>query len=321
MFRVTAAIGSLLFVTTLAAEPARMSGQAIRAAVVGSTIEIDTPLGTKLPLRFAEGGQVSGEAGGLSFYLGSATDTGRWWIANDRLCQRWSKWFDGEVQCLELRQDGERYLWRRDDGKTGTATITTKTVTAMAAASATTERSAIIAPMPRSTSKAPSLRVAGAPVQSENDSGNQVAPAAARTARPIEPVPERSAAAADAAAPAHHPLPAPDRLLPPATKSTRPETAAVAKPPAATPTFRVAGVAEFDVLYVRGGPSPDHAAVGWIPPYGRGVRVVGLCRQEWCPIQHRDLDGWVNRYYLVQEFPSQGAQRLAPTPVSMQATP
>ena len=65
--------------------------------------------------------------------------------------------------------------------------------------------------------------------------------------------------------------------------------------------FRIVGVRHDDVLNVRIGPSEYHAAIGSISPKGRGIAIIGGCLDEWCPIQHRSMKGWVNRYYLVMD--------------------
>ncbi len=66
-------------------------------------------------------------------------------------------------------------------------------------------------------------------------------------------------------------------------------------------TFRVAGVHPRDVLNVRAGPSEYHEPVGVIPPFGRGVVMIGACQGLWCPVRHGRTTGWVNRYYLMAE--------------------
>src|SRR6478736_2776735 len=65
-------------------------------------------------------------------------------------------------------------------------------------------------------------------------------------------------------------------------------------------TFRVVYVAPDDVLNMRAGPSVGYPVVGRIPPGGRGVRVVGRCR-EWCPVVYNGASGWVNPAYLAPE--------------------
>ena len=123
MYHRVAFFGSVCMATVAVAEPAELSGRTLSEIVPGAMVQLDTPLGTKLPVRYAANGLITGEAGGLAWFLGSATDRGRWWIAGDRLCHKWFKWFDAEVQCLKLQRDGQQLYWSRDDGKTGTATL------------------------------------------------------------------------------------------------------------------------------------------------------------------------------------------------------
>jgi hypothetical protein len=73
--------------------------------------------------------------------------------------------------------------------------------------------------------------------------------------------------------------------------------------------FRVAGVELGDKLYVRSGPSEFHPAVGGIPSDGRKVKIIGECRELWCPVRHGSIVGWVNRYYLAEEVASREAAR------------
>lgn len=124
MLRPLVAIGCIVASAAAVAEPARLSGEAIKKTLVGGVLEFDTPVGTKIPVRITGDGLVSGQAGALAAYLGAARDRGRWWIADDRLCVKWFRWFDAEARCLDIRQDGERLFWREQGGKTGTATIT-----------------------------------------------------------------------------------------------------------------------------------------------------------------------------------------------------
>jgi hypothetical protein len=67
------------------------------------------------------------------------------------------------------------------------------------------------------------------------------------------------------------------------------------------PSFRVTRVAGDDALIVRSGPSEYHPSVGVIPPDGKGVLIIGVCRDLWCPVRHRHSIGWVNRYYLADD--------------------
>jgi hypothetical protein len=123
MFRYVVASCCVLYSASAAAEPSKLSGEAIKEIVAGAVLEVDTPLGLKVPLRYSEDGRVNGEARGLAYILGSQSDTGKWWVSSDRLCHKWTKWFDGVLQCLRISQEGSRIFWRRDDGETGTAVI------------------------------------------------------------------------------------------------------------------------------------------------------------------------------------------------------
>ena len=53
----------------------------------------------------------------------AASDHGKWWIADDRLCQRWPSWMDGKSYCYRLTQTGTSLRWVRSDGASGTARI------------------------------------------------------------------------------------------------------------------------------------------------------------------------------------------------------
>lgn len=109
-----------------AAQTVTPSGDGVRDAVVGKTIDLDTPLGKPITITYKENGGLSATVGAaLGLYLGAASDRGRWWVENGRLCQKFFKWLEAETSCLRLRIDGNRIAWTRDDGKSGTATITT----------------------------------------------------------------------------------------------------------------------------------------------------------------------------------------------------
>src|SRR5262249_46521842 len=88
------------------------------------TIEIDTPVGTKLPIRYGADGKLAGEARDLAWYLGAATDRGRWWVEGGQLCHKWNSWFSSEPQCLRLRKEGRVIRWRKEDGNSGPAMVT-----------------------------------------------------------------------------------------------------------------------------------------------------------------------------------------------------
>ncbi len=293
MFRPLIALAFLLAGAAQAAEGQSLSGQAIKDLVTGSTIELDTPLGTRLPMQYSDDGHLSGRAGGLTSYLGAATDSGQWWVAEDRLCQKWTTWFDAATHCLRLRRDGVRIFWWRDDGKTGTATIVDRAgqeAKATPRAPAKKDhRSANSIPEPRELPAIASLSRLSAAKPPETASPPPSSPRLDEAQPKIGSQTKQDPRVAT--------LPAPNS----SGSSARRESIG-AERRTSEPWFRVTGVEPFDVLYVRRGPSADHGTVGTIPPQGR-VKIVGNCQSEWCPITHLGVEGWVNSYYLAAEAP------------------
>jgi hypothetical protein len=278
-----------LVATEARAGPVALSGDEIKQMVAGAVFEVDTPLGTKLPISYTQDGRMSAEAGALAYLLGSPADSGNWWISGHRLCQKWRHWFDGAVHCLRLNQDGARILWRRDDGESGTASIASRPERQLALQepprqqpARTHEARAFVAP--RSLARPAAPASPAAPPSAEPEVADE--PQSAQ--RPLEPGPaEAPKALAEprsslAAAPSAAKRPAPARA-----------SAAVPRSP-----FRVAGVGLDDVLNVRNGPSAEHDVIGGILPDAEGIEIVGPCVSAWCPIQHRGTSGWVNSFYL-----------------------
>jgi hypothetical protein len=307
MVRRILALGTVLFATHVAARGAELNGDALKQVVPGAVVEIDTPLGVKVPLRYGVEGRVTGEApGNLAYMLGAPTDIGRWWIASDRLCHRWTRWFDGAVQCLRISQDGSRIFWRREDGESGTATITTRPVVVARAPNKTEEPAVRAAPeTERLASVAPNIAAMLPSLPSV-----VIPPAHAAAAPPPPAAPPPSANANSAGA-----------LGKPATSTTAKVSArpAAARPAqgAASPRvvgpgepsrtrqqdlFKVVGVPRDDVLNVREGPSSDHMIVGTVAPDTAGLRVTGPCLSVWCPISYRGVAGWVNSTYLAKDI-------------------
>lgn len=107
------------------AAPETLTGESIKAVLSGSTLNLDTPAGIPLPVHFQDDGTMTAVAGKLAFFLGSRKDSGKWWIKGSKLCQQWKRWLDGEESCIRVTQDGNKFSWRSDDGKTGTAKMLT----------------------------------------------------------------------------------------------------------------------------------------------------------------------------------------------------
>jgi len=104
------------------AEPSKLTGEALREAVSGRTVLISTAIGA-LPIRYKSNGTMIGQAPALVASLGTERDRGRWWIVDDRLCQRWYRWLAAKRYCFKLQHVSGTVHWQRDDGLSGTATI------------------------------------------------------------------------------------------------------------------------------------------------------------------------------------------------------
>jgi hypothetical protein len=121
-------LGIAMMVLGASAMPAfadRLSGDEIRQRVTGKRIYLAAPLGGEFPLYYRTDGKVdgTGEAVGLG-RLARPSDSGRWWVRGDSLCQKWQTWYDGKTMCFTLTTIGNNKLrWDQDNGDTGTARI------------------------------------------------------------------------------------------------------------------------------------------------------------------------------------------------------
>lgn len=295
------AAGSAVPLAAASGEGPAMTGDAIRSAIVGATVSIHGPMGSVIPVEVAPEGTLTGTAGGLRFFLGAAADKGRWWIDGHRLCMKWQVWFDAEKSCMEIRRQGNGYAWRRDDGKTGTATIV-----ARAGHDPATIKAAATAPLPAALGAGPpkveppehavsqTVRIDGAPATPIRRQP---------TAQPVlPPAAKQLATGQPSAVPPAPSLPA--KRLPAA-----PAAPAVAQPGASIPAFsttivpvppryRVVGVRPDDMLNMRSAPTTKADVVGQIPPDAAGVRRSDICIGEWCQVTYAGKTGWVNRYFL-----------------------
>ena len=104
-------------------DPVAAQEQAIRDLISGRKVLLKTRIGAVIPILFNGDGTMRGHAGSLGFFLGANQDSGTWWTAKGRLCQRWKTWLDGEAHCIRLRQRGGLIHWQADDGEQGTAQV------------------------------------------------------------------------------------------------------------------------------------------------------------------------------------------------------
>jgi hypothetical protein len=120
-----AAAIALPFTAALAAEPTKLAGDELRKAVSGKTVYLNVS-GFELPIRYAANGRMTGMMGTVaaSFSRGDgSSDSGKWWVADDQLCQKWMSWMEGKQYCYKLTRQGASVRWVRDDGRSGTARI------------------------------------------------------------------------------------------------------------------------------------------------------------------------------------------------------
>lgn len=119
-------VAAVTCVATLgqAANTGALNGSELRKAVAGKTVYLSTS-GIVLPISYRSNGTMRGQLKAFAAALagGKPTDSGRWWISNDQLCQRWNRWLDGKSYCYKLTRNGQSVVWVRNDGRSGTARI------------------------------------------------------------------------------------------------------------------------------------------------------------------------------------------------------
>jgi len=108
-----------------AANFGELNGPAVRKALSGKTVYLSTS-GIVLPIAYRNNGTMSGRLEASTAALAGRTstqDSGRWWISKDQLCQRWNRWQGGKSYCYKLSRQGQNVVWVRNDGRRGTARI------------------------------------------------------------------------------------------------------------------------------------------------------------------------------------------------------
>ena len=304
--RRTLIVLSCFAATPLAAEPVKLSSDAIKITIAGSRLELDTPLGMTVSVRFNRDGFMSGDAKELASLLGASKDRGRWWVASDQLCYKWFRWFDAEPRCLAIRQEAKRLFWQRDDGESGTATIMEQgkpppKPKLKVAIAAQIPRVQVKATHPADVKANATTALNALPhtVQTREDAQVQLWSRPTNISTKTQSPPKSPITVLSVPAPQPAVRPKPHLVAATQPRSTDLNSLENSE----KKSFRVAGVGPADVLNVRDGPSEDDDAVGEIPPTARGITIVGSCLDDWCPIKHRDVTGWVNRYYLSEDVP------------------
>jgi hypothetical protein len=303
----------------LAAGEAALTGENIKTMLGGSLIAIDTPVGSTVSVRIGHDGMMAGEAGtALGAVLGSSKDRGRWRVVQDQVCFKWFRWFDAEEKCATISIDGNHLSWRRPDGDTGTGTIieSGKPISKPAVVVADAPKKVDVPAHKPEEKKPKPVEVATspkAPATHEAIAPEHLPVVALAPVSQPKPKPAPKIAVA-LNVPAPQPALRPKHLekisvasvkpqffTPPKLHTAKVETVRAQAPKAQRRPFRVAGVDPSDVLNIRTGPSSDYQSVGSIAPDSRGITITGPCANDWCPVKHRTLVGWVNRRYLTEE--------------------
>ncbi len=123
LFYFSMVLGLSVTIGSLDAE--QLTGKRIAKLVSGKTVYLTTPYGFEFPLVYRPDGTVTGDGTGtLLARFFAPSETGRWWVGNGKLCQKWPSWYRGKTICFEIEQTGPRSLdWVRDDGYAGSARI------------------------------------------------------------------------------------------------------------------------------------------------------------------------------------------------------
>lgn len=103
---------------------APLAGPELKAAVSGKTVYIQSPMG-EIPIRYNTNGTLLGQTE-LALLDGenSATDRGRWWVKDNKLCIRWQNWMEAKPYCFTMQRVSKNAVrWYRNDGKSGTARL------------------------------------------------------------------------------------------------------------------------------------------------------------------------------------------------------
>lgn len=77
-----------------------------------------------------------------------------------------------------------------------------------------------------------------------------------------------------------------------------------------SPTYKVKGVKNNDVLNIREADNPDAKIIGFIPFDGSGI-VKHDCTRKWCEVTFQGTRGWVNSGYLAEQVTSQSNRNQA----------
>lgn len=115
----------VLFGAMATANASALNNNEIKSLVKGKVVFLKIPIGGEFPLRYRSNGTVLGDgsAVGLAKFF-TPKDSGRWWVKDNQLCQKWEEWYKGKTACFVISNlDGKKFLWKRNDGKKGSGRV------------------------------------------------------------------------------------------------------------------------------------------------------------------------------------------------------
>lgn len=122
---ILAALTGILATVSFGANANTLSSAELRKVVTGKTFFLRAQ-GVELPIAYRSNGTMSGSLQVFTASLAPGTtmsDSGKWWIANNQLCQKWNRWQGSKSYCYKLSLNGTQVRWQRNDGRRGTARI------------------------------------------------------------------------------------------------------------------------------------------------------------------------------------------------------
>ncbi|MEM8749320.1 MAG: hypothetical protein AAGF28_03415 [Pseudomonadota bacterium] len=121
----TCGLMACAFVAAAPANAKKLSSSEIRSTISDKRVMLATRWGG-FPLVYDSSKRVTGDGTGLGLARFFAPkETGNWWVKSGQLCQKFPTWYRGRTFCFTLTKTGPKELkWVREDGYSGTATIT-----------------------------------------------------------------------------------------------------------------------------------------------------------------------------------------------------
>ena len=120
-----AVIGTIGF-SPANASTGSLHGDDLRQAISGHTVLLNTGMGFEMPISYRSNGTMRAQVEVFAAALAGEArpqDSGRWWLTETKLCQRWLNWLGRKTYCFDLVQKGSMVYWRSNNGYKGTARI------------------------------------------------------------------------------------------------------------------------------------------------------------------------------------------------------